>query len=147
MLDIIRKFFSEGEKEQDETQTDGLAVAAGALMVEAALADQTYTDKERDIITRLLRETFDLSPEDAEKTRKEAEDRQAQANDLHQFTKTVKGLKAETKILLIEGLWRIALSDAERDPSEEALIRRVAGLLYVSDVESGAARQRAQSSQ
>ena len=146
MLDIIRKFFDEGQKENADDQPGELAVAAGSLMVEAAMADQDYTDKERDIITRLLAETFDLSTEDALKTRAAAEDRQAKANDLHQFTKTVKGLKPETKALLIEGLWRIVLSDASRDPYEEALIRRVAGLLYVSDVESAAARQRAQAS-
>lgn len=146
MLDVIRKFFDQGKKEEETDETNELAIAAGALMVEAAFADETYTDKERSIITRLLQSTFDLSEDDALKTRVEAESRQADANDLHQFTKRVKSLSAETKLLLIEGLWHIALSDAARDPYEDALIRRVAGLLHISDVDSGAARQRVQAS-
>ena len=47
------------------------------------------------------------------------------------------------KILLIEVLWEIILSDNEIHDYESNLIRRLAGLLYVSDVECGNAKKRA----
>ena len=47
------------------------------------------------------------------------------------------------KLILIEALWEIVLSDGEIHDFESNLIRRLAGLLYISDVNSGNARKRA----
>ena len=46
------------------------------------------------------------------------------------------------RVSVIEALWQIALSDGERYAEEDALLRLVANLLGVSDVESAAARKR-----
>ena len=46
-------------------------------------------------------------------------------------------------MLLIETLWEIVLSDGEVHDFESNLIRRLAGLLYISDVDSGNAKIRA----
>jgi uncharacterized tellurite resistance protein B-like protein len=45
---------------------------------------------------------------------------------------------------VIEGLYRVALSDGERSDEEDAFIRHVASLLYVDDVARAGARQRAE---
>ena len=50
---------------------------------------------------------------------------------------------SDKKLLLIEALWEIVLSDEEIHDFESNLIRRLAGLLYISDVNSGNARKRA----
>ena len=47
------------------------------------------------------------------------------------------------KIKLIEVLWEIILADNEVHDFETNLIRRLAGLLYISDVECGTAKIRA----
>ncbi len=47
------------------------------------------------------------------------------------------------KILLIEVLWEVILSDNKIHDFETNLIRRLAGLLYISDVECGNAKKRA----
>ena len=44
---------------------------------------------------------------------------------------------------LIEALWEIVLSDGKIHDFESNLIRRLAGLLYISDVNSGNAKKRA----
>ena len=49
----------------------------------------------------------------------------------------------EKKILLIETLWEITLSDGEIHDYESSLIRRLSGLLYISDIDSGNAKKRA----
>ena len=45
---------------------------------------------------------------------------------------------------MIEAVWEIAYADGTRDHDENALVRRLCGLLYVPDREAGLARQRVQ---
>ena len=47
------------------------------------------------------------------------------------------------RISVVEMLWKIILADGEIDQYESNLIRRLAGLLYISDVECGNAKIRA----
>ena len=54
-----------------------------------------------------------------------------------------KNFDDKKKLLLIETLWEIVLSDREIHDFESKLIRRLSGLLYISDVNSGNARKRA----
>ncbi|MEL7016541.1 MAG: TerB family tellurite resistance protein [Pseudomonadota bacterium] len=123
------------------TEQENLQTAFAALLVEAARADEHYDEKERALITTLISRQFDLSPDAATAVRTRGENAQAAAIDLHQFTRTVKQLDAEEKRRFMEGLWRIVLSDGVRDPWEDALVRRVANLIHVTDVESARARQ------
>ena len=53
-----------------------------------------------------------------------------------------KNFSNDKKLLLIEALWEIALADGERDIEEDALLRLVANLLGISDVESASVRKR-----
>ena len=48
----------------------------------------------------------------------------------------------EERIGVIEMLWDVAYSDNVLTGDEDALIRRVAGLIYVSDWERGEAKRR-----
>ena len=54
-----------------------------------------------------------------------------------------KNFSEENKLILIEVLWKIVLSDGEVHDYESNLIRRLAGLLYISDVDSGNSKKRA----
>lgn len=142
MFDRLKGLFGRPAVAPKEAVDIPLAVAG--LLIEAARADERYEESEKRLIEACLRAHFDLSAEDAAALRVRAEAVQAEATDIHRFTKVAKTLPAPEKLRLIESLWRIVLSDAERDPHEEALIRRVCGLVYVSDPESAAARRRAE---
>ena len=64
-----------------------------------------------------------------------------QPKSLHFFTSKINKLFSEgKKILLIETLWEIVLSDGELHEYESNLIRRLCGLLYVSDINCGNAK-------
>ena len=66
------------------------------------------------------------------------------SKSLHHYTSFInKNFTEDRKLLLIEVLWEIVLSDGEIHDYESNLIRRLAGLLYISDVNSGNARKRA----
>ena len=141
---MFRKLFSKQKPEPSgEASFDPLHAAVAALLVEAARADENFDEREQSIIEQSLAAKFDLDPERAAALRAEGERIQENAVDIQRFTRLAKTMAHEEKIALIEQLWAIVLADGERDPYEDTLIRRICGLIYVSDPESGAARSRA----
>ena len=143
MLDKLFSVFRKDEPKEDETDRRPLAVAA--LLVEAARADEAYTEKEQALITSMLARQFALSDEDALAVRTDAEAAQAEANDMYGFSRVVKEqLDRDDKLQLIEDMWVIALSDVSREPYEEMIIRRLIGLIHLEDADSTAARRRAE---
>ena len=140
---MIGRLFAGFKKEETQTEEDALPRAYAAILVEAARADEDYTEEERRLIDRTLGAKFSLAPTDAEALRAAAEADQAEANDLYKFTSVLKdAMSREEKIHLIEDLWRVVLSDDSRDPHEEMVIRRLLGLIHLEDTESHRARQR-----
>lgn len=125
-----------------ETEADNIQKAVAALFVEAARADENYEESEKAIIDKSLAAKFSLSPEQAAALRAEGEKAQAGAMDIQRFTRHAKELSKEDKLALIEQLWEVILSDGDRDPFEDTLMRRICGLIYVDDRVSGEARQR-----
>ena len=60
------------------------------------------------------------------------------SNDMQQFTRTLNDtLSEEEKLIIIEMLWKIIISDGRIDDYENALIRKISGLLYINDREVG----------
>jgi uncharacterized tellurite resistance protein B-like protein len=50
-------------------------------------------------------------------------------------------LSYEERVHIIEMLWEVAYADGVLTAEEDSLIRRVAGLIYVSDTDRAAARR------
>ena len=97
----------------------------------------------RGIIERLLARRFGLEPSEVTQLMKAAEEGAIKATDLHHFTQVVvRKFSEEERIGVIEMLWEVAYSDGLLTGDEDALIRRVAGLIYVSDWERGEAKRR-----
>ncbi len=117
--------------------------AVAALMVEAARADGEFDAGERATIERFLGELFGLDAEAARAACAAGEAAQAEAADLVQFTRVVKtGLSDEERVALLEALWSVVFADGERDPHEDALMRKLAPLIAMTDRESAEARRR-----
>jgi uncharacterized tellurite resistance protein B-like protein len=118
-------------------------VAAAALMVEAARLDGSFGDAERDRIRRLLVERFALTPWVAGELLARAERTATESVAWQGFTRAIKDeLPPEERIGVIEMLWEVVYADGRLHDYEASLLRRVAGLLYVSDRDSGDARLR-----
>jgi uncharacterized tellurite resistance protein B-like protein len=122
---------------------DQLQIAVAALMVHAACMDDTFDAAERRTIERLLGERFVLAPDAVKRLLAAAERRAEESTQLYPFTRlAVEQLDEQGRVRLIEMLWEVAYADGVLDPDEDALLRRVAGLLYVSDHDRGEARKR-----
>lgn len=118
-------------------------LAAAALLVEAAHMDGTLGISERDTIYGLLTKRFSLSRDEADDLFNEALSIQNEATHLMRFTRTIKDNYSESeRIELIEMLWEVAFADGVIHDYEDNLIRRIAGLIYVSDRDRGDAKIR-----
>jgi uncharacterized tellurite resistance protein B-like protein len=89
-------------------------------------------NEERTVMRTAVQGTFGLSREEAEELVDLAEQASRSAGSLYEFTSLVdRELAAEQKKRLVELLWLVAFADAEKDPHEEQIVRRIAGLLHV----------------
>jgi uncharacterized tellurite resistance protein B-like protein len=124
-------------------ERDELETAVAVLLIEAARRDDTFDGVERSKIEELLAHKFELSPEAARQLIAEAEATADRTSQLYPFTRlAVERMSPEQRVRLIEMLWEVAYADGVLDPEEDVLVRRIAGLIYVSDVDRAAARQR-----
>ena len=113
-------------------------------MIEAAYTDGKVDEIELNKIKFSLINVFNEDPEEVEIVIEEALKNKNNSRSLHNYTSFInKNFDDDKKLLLIEALWEIVLSDGEIHDFESNLIRRLAGLLYISDVNSGNARKRA----
>ncbi len=122
-------------------------LALAALLVRLARTDGLYSAEEVERIDRVLAARHGLGPFEVAKLRAEAEEFEALAPDTVRFTRAIKAATAvEDRAELMTALWSVALADGLRDEDEDRLMRLVANLLGLTDVESAQARQRAQAS-
>lgn len=145
MLDRLKSMFSpdaDGAPARHH-DPDELQLAAAALLVEAARMDDDYDADERALIGRLLRDRFALDAAAAEALLSAADAATEDLVEVYGFARRVKdGFSHDERVRMIEMLWEVVLADDEIHDHEANLLRRVAGLIYVSDRESGDARKR-----
>ena len=87
-----------------------------------------------------------ITPNETEEILKEAEKKEQESNQIIEFTKEIKKNSMEFRLKIIEILWKIVYSDGTNDSYESNLIRRLCGLLYVSDKDSGMIKLKVQNS-
>jgi len=118
-------------------------LAVAALLVEAALMHEGFSEHERGVIERLLAERFDLGATEARRLVDSAKAEAERSAQLFGFTsQVVQAFDEAERIELIEMLWEVAYADGDLDELEDSLLRRVAGLIHVPDRARGDARLR-----
>ena len=126
---MIFKFLNKSKGKPDANVE---SVNVACLLIHAAKIDENYTSEEREIIKKTVKELYpDL--DNLDKVVTQAEQKENDSNHIQEFTKDVKSLSTENKIIIVETLWRIILSDGKSDIYENNLMRRLAGLLYLDD--------------
>ena len=113
-------------------------------MIEAANTDGVIDNNEINKINSILINTFQEDPDQVKLILDETIKNQNDSKSLFFYTSKInKTYSIEKKLLLLETLWEIILSDGKIHDYESNLIRRLSGLLYISDVDSGNAKKRA----
>jgi uncharacterized tellurite resistance protein B-like protein len=146
MFARLKRLLTETSSESDGKRSHSFEerqLAAAALMVEAARLDDDFDAEERARIEALLQDHFALSAEEAGDLLAAGEKASDDSIEWQGFTRKIKdGFAPEERVSLIEMLWEVAYADGVLHDYEASLIRRITGLVYVSDRESGEARKR-----
>jgi len=143
LLQSLKNIFANDDKVNNQIKNKEIDILSG-LMIEAANTDGRITQEELNKISFSLITVFKEDPKIVEESLTKAFDNKDNSKSLYFYTsKLNKTFSDEKKIILIEVLWEVILSDDEVHDFETNLIRRLAGLLYISDVECGNAKIRA----
>ena len=116
MLERIRGLFTSDSAPRPPGAT-GAAwdrnLAAAALLVEAAMLDGHFADKEREAIHSVLSRHFGLTTAEAKELIDVAEKAQAEANHLVRFTRTLKDAYGpDERAGILEMLWEVEIGRA-----------------------------------
>ena len=139
---MFKKFF----EKKNEENINNKNILITALLVHAAKIDDNYTDVEKEIIKKALMNLNAITLNEAKELLIKAEKIEQESNQIVAFTKEIKKNSMEFRLKIIEILWKIVYSDNSSDNYESNLIRRVCGLLYISDRDNGVIKLRVKNS-
>ncbi|MEX0730142.1 MAG: TerB family tellurite resistance protein [Aquisalimonadaceae bacterium] len=135
MLDVIKKYFRdhlEPGRGHEESAEQQLRLATAALLIEVSRADNQINQAEQEAIATSIRDKFELTDAETEElvslARREAEE----TVSYYGFTSLInEHFGQQQKERVIELMWRVAAADRYVDKHQEALVRKIADLLYV----------------
>ena len=137
MFDKLKNIFDKKIEEENE-QFDTVQIAISTLMIQTAVYDGVFDEQEKSEILELIKRYFNFNNDQKESLFKIAMKVNDDSNDMQQFTRVLNdSLSEEEKLNIIEMLWKIIISDGHIDDYENALIRKISGLLYISDRDVG----------
>jgi uncharacterized tellurite resistance protein B-like protein len=159
VIDSFRQFFTDRmapprtrqtgrnvdfDTDAEEAERHQLHVAACALLLEIAYADDEFSDSELQHICAVLQRHFDLDEETAHALIEIAEAERSRAIDLYQFTSLIReNYDLGQKTLLAEIMWGVVLTDGAVARHEGYMLRKIANLLELEPGYLAAARKRA----
>jgi uncharacterized tellurite resistance protein B-like protein len=137
---MLKNLFKKKENESSNNKN----VLIIALLIHAAKIDENYTENEKTIIKKVIVDLNKINFNQADKLLKLAEKKERESNQIIEFTKEIKKYSMEFKLKIVEMIWKIVYSDGTSDDYESNLIRRICGLLYVSDRDNGIIKTKVQ---
>ena len=137
---MLKNLFKKQKKESSNNKN----ILVTALLIHAAKIDENYTEIEKKIIKKAIIDLNEISPDEAEKMLELAEKKEKESNQIIEFTREAKKYSMEFRLKIIEIIWKIVYSDGTNDNYESNLIRRICGLLYISDKDNGIIKTKVQ---
>lgn len=133
MIQSLKSFFNQivdGNVQENQSVDTNLAIAA--LLCQVSQADHSVDEKEEAAKIQMLGKLLILTEADAKALLQEATLRSENSASLYEFTDQLRDLEHQQRFELIQSMWQVAYADNVLDPIEEAIIRKVAELLYVN---------------
>jgi len=152
MLEAIRRFVvdrvigaghASGNDESLDSQRR-VQLAACALLLELAHADDEFTPDERRHIETTLGGHFDLADDEVADLLRLAEAERTQSLDHFQFTRLIAAeYDLRQKVALAEVMWGVILADGRLSDHETHLIRKMGSLMQLEPAYLAQARRSA----
>lgn len=133
MIQSLKSFFNQIVDENiQENQSVDTNLAIATLLCQVSQADHSVDEKEEAAKIQMLGKLLTLTEADAKALLQEATLRSENSASLYEFTDQLRDLEHQQRFELIQSMWQVAYADNILDPIEEAIIRKVAELLYVN---------------
>ena len=146
MIKFLKKLFrnkpSDDEKKEDQNFQDltdsDIIEAVTVMLLRAANIDGNKDEKEIILIKKLLNEQFNLNAQEVDSIISISSKKEEESADLYQWSKIVnENYSKEKKNIVFGMMCEIVNAAGIIDPFESNFIRRLSGLLYISDKEAG----------
>jgi uncharacterized tellurite resistance protein B-like protein len=142
-IEALRAFFAPRQKDTAPSQPDAVTVAACALLLEIAHADDVFRPEERDRIVRHIRDEMHVSEDELAEVFRIAEEERRDSVDLFHFTQLLReNLNRDQRLRLVEAIWGVVYSDGSLSEVEGHLARKIAELLGFQHPEVQAAKEK-----
>jgi uncharacterized tellurite resistance protein B-like protein len=147
MFKTVAEWLKQDKNSKPEgNDANELACLVTALMIEAGNADGSLDKAEQTLIIEVIARQFELDEAQAAEIMNAAVDQSAERVELHSLLRRLRdNSDYEERLGVMEMVWMVVLADGKLDHIEAQLMRRLAGLLFVSDVDSGLAAKTAKS--
>ena len=146
MKRFIKKFFgkkSSNKENQDEPNSSVIEEAVVVLLLRAANIDGKKDRQEIESIKRLIIKQFNYDEEKANILINSASEKEESSADLFEWSKIINDhYDLDSKKIVFSMMCEIICADGLIDPFESNLIRRLSGLLYISDKDAGAIKKK-----
>jgi uncharacterized tellurite resistance protein B-like protein len=143
-MESLRAFFK-GKSARDGSPRDGpdpVVIAACALLLEIAHADDAFLPEERERIVRHIHGEMGVAEADIQDVMQMAEAQRRSSVDLYHFTRLVaETLSRDDRLKLVEAIWGVVYADGSLTEVESHLARRIAELLGFQHPEVQAAKE------
>ena len=146
MKRFIKKFFGEkssNNENQDALNSSVIEEAVVVLLLRAANIDGKKDEQEIEAIKRLIIQQFNYDEEKADMLITSASEKEESSADLFEWSKIINdNYDLDSKKIVFSMMCEIICADGLIDPFESNLIRRLSGLLYISDKDAGAIKKK-----
>ena len=135
MLKKIKSlFFKTSEEETAEVQvTQTIDKTCASLIIEVALADKVFDESEINLLKNMLLDTYSLKLDDANELIAKAEKTVNESTSLYGYTREVNdNFDYQSKLDLLDQLWRMAFADGNIDKYEEHVVRKISDLIHIT---------------
>ena len=135
MLEKIKSlFFKTSEEKTAEVQVaQTIDKTCASLIIEVALADKVFDESEINLLKNMLLETYSLKLDDANELIANAEKTVNESTSLYGYTREVNdNFDYQSKLDLLDQLWRMAFADGNIDKYEEHVVRKISDLIHIT---------------
>ena len=141
MLARLREFLAGPETAPEDDEKFTAPLAATMLLLEVAWADHDMAEDEIACIKEALRTSWGLEGEAVESTVARARELHDTSAGVYPFTRLLnETCSRQERAEILGHMWRLARFDGNHHHYEEAAIRRISDLLYLSHAEFIAAK-------
>ena len=131
------KFFKREKKaDEDQQQNFEIELTAAVLAYEIARSDGEISNDELSLLMQEIEKISQKVGKDATEILNIVEMYSKDSVSFHDFIEDInKSYSKDEKILLLDFMWKTAYADGKLDVDEERLVRRVADLIKIKDIE------------